>query len=114
MDNRKVVVKTALSIESRQGGRMFAAHLSLGLTGYGSTPDEAKESVKALFCKWVNAHREWGVLAERLDDLGADWSWYDEYADSLPVEDAAPDVRQPTPTQGTPDLHDQKPLAVAA
>ena len=114
MNSRKVVVKTALSIESRQDGRMFAAHLSLGLTGYGRTPGEAKESAKALFNKWVNAYRELGVLVERLDELGADWRWYDEYTDATPVEDTAPDAQQAASTQGTPALSDRTTMAVAA
>ncbi len=93
--SKKVVVKTTLTIESRQGGLMFAARLKgLGLTGYGRTHDEAKESVKALFKQWVDGYRQLGVLAERLDCIGAEWCWYDEYQDSAPIEDVALGVQQ--------------------
>ena len=84
----KVVVQTSLSIERLKGGAMYAAHLNgLGLTAYGRAPSEARAAVKGLFKTWVDGYRRLGVLEKRLDRVGADWRWCDDYKGDIPVED---------------------------
>ena len=93
MDAREVVVKTALSIEERGDGRVFAARLKeLGLTAYGQSPAEAKSKVKRQFNTLINEYRKLGLLEQRLNRVGVEWRWRDEYSDeNAPIEETAPD-----------------------
>ncbi len=80
MNQREVVVKTLLSIEEREDGRVFAARLrELGLTAYGHDTSEAKSNVKRLFNKLINEYRKLGLLEERLNGIGVEWFWRDQY-----------------------------------
>ena len=84
---RTVVVTTNLSIQRRSDGKMFAAHLDgLGLTAYGYTAEDARESVVQSFKQWVGLHRDEGILERRLNQLGVLWQWLDSYEGDLPVE----------------------------
>ena len=110
----KIVVKTTLSFESHKGGRMVAAHLdTLGLTAYGYTREEARDSVKGLFLKWVSLLRQMDILEQRLLDMGVEWWRFDDYDGSLPVEDTTPDAS--APVDSSPALMGEvTPMAVAA
>ena len=84
----QVVVMTNLSLEIRNDGKMFAAYLdAVGITGYGRTIGDARDSVKRAFRTWVEMYRELGVLEERLDQIGVTWFRADEYSGEIPVED---------------------------
>ena len=95
---RPIVVTTNLSMETRNDGKMYAAHLEeLGLTAYERTPEKARERVFDLFNQFVNLHRAEGagVLEQRLADLGVQYEWMDQYAGELPVLD----TREPSASQ---------------
>lgn len=82
-----VVVMADLSIERRNDGQMFAAHLDdLGLTAYGRTVEEARKELIGVFNVWVNFYRERGLLEERLNQMGAEWTWLHTYEGDIPVE----------------------------
>ena len=86
----QVVVVTNVSLEMRNDGKMFAAHLdAVGITAYGRTPADARDSVKSAFRTWVGLYRELGVLEERLDQIGVTWFRAEEYSGDIPVEDTA-------------------------
>ena len=86
-ERRTVIVTTNLSIEARSDGKMFAAHLlGLGLTAYGRTEEQARESVTQSFKQWVGLYRDAGILEKRLNELGVLWQWLDEYDGDVPVE----------------------------
>ena len=110
----KIVVKTTLSFESHKGGRMVAAHLdNLGLTAYGYTRKEARDSVKGLFLKWISLLRQLNILEQRLHDMGVEWWRFDDYDGNLPVEDTTPDA--PASMESSPAPTDEiTPMAVAA
>lgn len=90
--DREVVVKTVLSIEERGDGLVFAARLKeLGLTAYGRTPSEAKSKVKRNFNRLIAEFRKRGILEARLNGVGVEWGWRDEYASQgIEVEETAP------------------------
>ncbi len=115
MPSEKVVVQTSLSIEWRQDGGMCAAHLNgLGLTAYGRGRDEAREGVKRLFKTWVDGYRRLGVLEQRLDRIGADWRWYDDYKGDVPVEDTTSGGQAPFDAVESMQVAADEPVAMAA
>ena len=80
---REVVVLVSLTLQKHREREVVAARLKeLGLTAYGDTGEEARDAVKALFNKFINEYRDSGLLAKRLDHVGVDWYWRDEYPES--------------------------------
>jgi|APCry1669189204_1035204.scaffolds.fasta_scaffold180436_1 hypothetical protein len=58
----------------------YAARVpELGLTGYGTTMDEAKQKVKRMFAAFVVAHRKRGLLSDVLDGKKMTWCWEKDY-----------------------------------
>ena len=85
-----VVVRTHLTIEMRDDGKMFAGRLKrLGLTAYARTAEGARGAVLRLFNQWVNLHRNQGegVLEQRLDQLGVAHEPLDSYSGQAPIVD---------------------------
>ena len=117
-ESRKVVVLTTLAYESHKDGTMVAARLEApGLTAYGYTRDEARDGIKRLFSTWVHEHRRRGLLEARLNDVGAEWCWLDDYAGNAPVEEAAASISaspQPSAPLNHIRLGEAAPMAVAA
>ena len=88
--NKKVVVRTRIIFEEQDAGTVVAAHLdAVGMTAYGSTVAKAEENVKNLLKQWIIECRALGILEARLDAMGADWSYIDEYKGPEPVEHLA-------------------------
>ena len=119
MDGRKVVVKTTISIETREDGKMFAGRLmELGLTSYGRTPNEASKAVKRQFHRIIDEYRKMGllVLEKRLNEIGVEWCWLDEYTDAdTPVEDTTPGAAAAKPPiQGIGESPMTQTMAMAA
>lgn len=103
-----VVVTANLSIERRNDGQMFAAHLEdLGLTAYGRTVEDARKELIGVFKAWVNFYRERGLLEERLNQMGAEWTWVHTYEGDIPVEYTNAAARPDDSAAGTDDSHYQ-------
>ena len=113
----KIVVKTTLSFESHKNGRMVAAHLeNLGLTAYGYTSEEARDSVKGLFHTWISWLRRLDILEERLGEMRVEWWEFDDYDGRLPVEDTTPSAHAlagPSESSNAP-IAEIMPMAIAA
>ena len=91
MTDRRVVVVVVEDLYDHQGtGQVAARYEVLGLTAYGQTKEEASAALKKLFNQDVNYYRGKGLLEERLELLGIEWYWENEYpTDRLPYEDTA-------------------------
>ena len=84
----KVVVTSSVTTRRSQGGLFAASFEEMGLTGFGDTADEARESLKLVFRTFIRSCRERGVLAENLNRLGVRWEWEaDRSADGPEYED---------------------------
>ena len=76
---RKVVIPVRLKYFRNEGLSVIAAHShELGLTGFGSSEDEAREAFKKVFSLFVHVSRTEGFLEDILNRLGVDWKWADE------------------------------------
>ena len=64
---------------------MAARLRKLGLTAYGSTEAEAVLACKKLFNKFVHTYRARGEIEKRLDQVGVEWHWADEYPEDAPA-----------------------------
>ena len=88
MSDKKVVVLLSLvQLKHKEKALVAARFPELGLTAYGRTETQAEDAVKGVFRRWVEKHREAGVLQQRLEQAGVRWYWLDEYDHWLPVED---------------------------
>ena len=89
MGERQVVVNIGCIIQHHSEDNVFAARFKqLGLTGYGDTEEEAVDSFKRLFNRFVRIHRTSGKLEEVLNRSQVEWHWRDQYPDDRPaVED---------------------------
>ena len=87
---RRVVVTVEEELSRHEAsGTVAARYDALGLTAYGTTEDEAAAELRRLFGRDVDYYREKGLLERRLDLLGVEWCWADEYpAGGPPYEDA--------------------------
>ena len=80
-----VVVLTPMSVLHHTEREIVAARLeALGLTAYGRNETEAIRACKELFNKFIHAYRARGKIAERLDHVGVEWYWEDEYPEGHP------------------------------
>ena len=79
-----VVVKEELYTH-RASGVVAARYCSMGLTAYGDTTDDASNKLKKMFNQEVNYYREKGLLSDRLERLGVEWYWEDEYPSDRPA-----------------------------
>lgn len=91
-DSERVVVKiTPQVLEHKSKDLVVARIKELGLTGYGTTGEEATRSVRGLFKTFVEHHRRQGTLEEILNKSGLVWFWERDYPPSeKPYEDAVP------------------------
>lgn len=75
----KVVVPVHLEYFRNDDHGVVAAHSQeLGLTGYGETEDEARESFKRVFSAFIQVSRAEGFLESMLDRIGVRWHRADE------------------------------------
>lgn len=88
MEQRKVVVPIHLKYFRNEDMDVLAVHSEeLGLTGYGCTEEEARESFKRVFSAFIQVSRSKGFLENMLNRIGVDWHWADEY--EKPYEDVS-------------------------
>lgn len=73
---RVIVLLEPSFFEHQENDRFAARFPQLGLTSFGTTRDEALESLKRLFVTFVRVRRENGTLEEFLN--AADVEWYPE------------------------------------
>lgn len=79
---RKVVIPVRLKYFHNEGLSVTAAHShELGLTGYGDSREEARESFKKVFSLFVHVSRTEGFLEDILNRLGVVWKWADEFSE---------------------------------
>lgn len=84
-EERLVVVLTPMSVFHHTEREIVAARLeTLGLTAYGQDESEAIRACKELFNKFVHSYRDRGEIEERLNQVGVEWYWADEYPDGRP------------------------------
>ena len=109
---RKVVIPVHLTYFSNDDLNIIAAHSQeLGLTGYGNSEEEARQSFKKVFCLFVQTSRAEGFLEDMLNRLGVEWKWADESSETF--EDVS--ALRPYKTEFTPvPEHDKKAITMAA
>ena len=78
-EQRVVVVLPMRYLVNREGDSYAARVPELGLTGYGTTMDEAKTKVKRMFASFVAAYRKRGNLDQVLDEKKMTWCWEKDY-----------------------------------
>jgi len=78
-EQRVVVVLPMRCVEYPKQQMVAARVRDLGLTGYGTTVDEAKQKVKRMFAAFVAAYRERGMLEKVLTERGVKWCWESEW-----------------------------------
>lgn len=114
----RVVVKVTPRVQSHNEKKLFVARfVELGLTAYGSTPDEAVGALKITFHHFITHLRKTNRLEEALNKSGLTWSWESEYADpKMPAEDAMPKkpAKGPIPQAAAWDVVSRQPVAMAA
>ena len=78
--DRLVVVVTRATVVKLEDREVYAARFrKLGLTAYGDSYNDALNKLKHMFNRFVHLHRNAGLLVERLNRAGVEWSWADEY-----------------------------------
>ena len=86
MDERQVVVNIRCTIQTHKDDGVFAARFpQLGLSAFGNTEEEAIESSKRLFNRFINTYRSAGRLDEVLNLAGVEWHWREEYPEDRPA-----------------------------
>ena len=76
MINRKVTAKINCVIQRHGRDHVFAARFpDLGLTGYGSTKEEAMRSCKSLYRTFVRTYRSRNMFPAVLERAGVQWSY---------------------------------------
>ena len=82
---RLVVVMANLSlVRHRDEDIVIARFEDLGLSAWGHSESQAVVFLKRLFHKFVHVTRRDGRLEERLNSLGVQWYWADQYPADLP------------------------------
>ncbi len=83
--DRLVVVTASVSVARYAQTQMFSARFAdLGITSFGTSPEDAIAELKNHYRFFIDALREEGVLEQTLNDLGAQWWWADEYPEDKP------------------------------
>ena len=114
----KVVVEVTVSTIYVEETEAWSARMrKLGITAYEQTKDEAVQVAKEMFAERIQVHRGIGNLEAWLNSTAADWSWRDQYAGDLEVEDVS--IRNPNPPVSPPAPRevvtlDDKQFAMAA
>ena len=86
----KVVVEATVSTVYVEEVEAWTARIrKLGITAYKQTKDEAVQVAKEMFAERIQVHREIGNLEAWLSRFDVDWSWRDQYAGDLEVEDVS-------------------------
>ena len=76
----QVIVKVKCRIERNEVAELYAARIQeFGLTGYGSTEEEALSDCKLLFRRFIRAYRKDGKLTGILNGSGVQWYPREEY-----------------------------------
>ena len=73
IEEKIVVLLTPSIYHHKDSGVRAARFEKLGLTAYGHSEDEALQSLKKLFNKFVRTYRASGQLGERLDQVSVEW-----------------------------------------
>ena len=91
LEERRVVVIVKEDLYEQEARGTFAARYdSMRLTAYGKTAGEASTKLKRLFNQEINYYRGKGLLKQRLERLGVEWYWANQYpADRAPYEDTS-------------------------
>ena len=98
---RQVVVEVTVSTIYVEEIEAWTARIrKLGITAYKQTKDEAVQVAKDMFAERVQVHREIGNLEVWLNRFDVDWSWRDQYAGALEVEDVS--IKNPSPPASPP------------
>ena len=73
--NDLVVVRIAPEFRVSDSGNRWACRVNqLGLVAYGVSPESSLGSLKMLFKKFINAHRDAGTLKDVLGNSGLSWA----------------------------------------
>ncbi len=88
---RLVVVRFTPVMMVREAEGIYAMRIKeLGLTGFGDSVADARDSLDGLFQAFIVGHRSQDTLEEVLSRSGLEWSWEDEYKGDLPYEIVTP------------------------
>lgn len=91
MSQKKVVLKFSPEILKHEEKNLYAASIrGLGLTSYGSNPDESLSGLERLFYVFVTRHRALNTLDRVIERSGLDWSSADEYPGTPRYKDVTP------------------------
>ena len=90
--SERVVVVAPLECKNTTDNTMFVTRIrELGLTAYGKTHEEAKQSLRKMFATFVELYRKTENLEERLNRSGLTWYYESEYRGEIPAESIMPD-----------------------
>lgn len=85
--SERVVVVAPLECKNTTDNTMFVTRIrELGLTAYGKTHEEAKQSLRKMFATFVELYRKTENLEERLNRSGLTWYYESEYRGDVPAE----------------------------
>ena len=79
MTQENLIIETGYVIQKHNRDGVFAARLpALGLTGYGKTEEEARNSCDNLYETFIQTHIEKETLTKVLGRAGVRWNWSDQ------------------------------------
>ena len=88
MENEIVSVRAECYVLKSNTDNRFAVVVpALGISGHGGTEEEAHQSAKKVFGRFINGHRRAGQLEWVLDRTGVDWSWVQDDIAPTDIED---------------------------
>lgn len=89
MENGIVRVHTECYVlQSNTDGRFSVVVPALGISGHGGTEEEAHQSARRVFGRFINGHRRAGQLESVLDRTGVEWSWVQDDTAPTGAEDS--------------------------
>ena len=86
MDDRVIVEVEFLVLKHEKDDVYVARITELGLSGYGTSDEEAIASCKRLFKRFVNTYREADMLESILRKSGLRWYWEKDVPSELQFE----------------------------
>ena len=116
MEGRVVVVVKPSVYRHKTRDTFLARCGALRLTtAYGKSEEAAIVKLKQLFNNEINYHRSHGQLEKRLNKLGVEWYWADDYGSDYEDTDLLVEtVSEPTESGGFVAIPNAKPEPVAA
>lgn len=111
--SEKVIVLFTPQIKAHRERKLFVARCrELGLTAYGTTPDEAVYSLKHLFQTFISRQRKLGRLEELLTKAKVKWFRESEYK-GKPYEDMTRGGAKVSPLASWSDMRPEQLLMAA-